>query len=192
MKAQFKCVFSPCFLAAVLVQQLPFPATNSPNSHLGVSARNTGIKNDHQQQSSTTTQHLNTALAMDDFDLLSEPSTAQAILGARPRTSRPEESDFDPNVPRRTAAQSGPSGSSGTVDLAELKRRIHGPGNWPRLAAWMAWAQDFAKERPRVAFGIFVPWRCSSEKLGVWGGDMESGGLKKRWMILHVQRGEDW
>lgn len=101
------------------------------------------------------TQHLNTALAMDDFDLLSEPSTAQAILGARPRTTRPEESDFDPNVPRRTAAQSGPGGS-GTVDLAELKRRIHGPGNWPRLAAWMARAQDFAKERPRVAFGIFV------------------------------------
>lgn len=95
---------------------------------------------------------------MDDFDLLSEPSTAQAILGARPRTTRPEEFDFDPNPPRRTAAQSGPGGSGGTVDLAELKRRIHGAGTWPRLAAWMMWAQDFAKERPRVAFGIFVPW----------------------------------
>eukprot|EP00435_Cladocopium_sp_Y103_P068624 s193_g31.t2 len=88
-----------------------------------------------------------------DFKLM----TSKAILGARPRTTRPEESDFDPNVPRRTAAaQSGPGPSSGTVDLAELKRRIHGAGNWPRMAAWMAWAQDFAKERPRVAFGIFA------------------------------------
>ena len=93
---------------------------------------------------------------MDDFDLLSEPSTAQAILGARPRSTRPEEADFDPNVPRRAAAASQPGG---TVDLAELKRRIHGTGHWPRLAAWMVWAQEFAKERPRVAFGIFVAWR---------------------------------
>ena len=40
---------------------------------------------------------------MDDFDLISEPSTAQAVLGARPRLRDPravevDDFDFDPNM----------------------------------------------------------------------------------------------
>ena len=47
---------------------------------------------------STLTSAGGISVAMDDFDLISEPSTAQAVLGARPRLRDPravEVDDFD-------------------------------------------------------------------------------------------------
>lgn len=111
---------------------------------------------------------------MDDFelDLLSEPSTAQAVLGARPRGGIAS-GDFDPNLPQRLP----PHGSSGsTVDAAELKRRIHGGGSgtWRSMASmgqaaagWIRWIQEMSKERPRVAWGVFATWRSSRESKGM-------------------------
>lgn len=109
---------------------------------------------------------------MDDFelDLLSEPSTAQAVLGARPRGGIAS-GDFDPNLPQRA-----PHGSSGsTVDAAELKRRIHGgSGTWRSMASmgqaaagWIGWIQEMFKERPRLAWGVFATWSSSIETTGV-------------------------
>mmetsp|Transcript_60913 Transcript_60913/g.108173 ORF Transcript_60913/g.108173 Transcript_60913/m.108173 type:complete len:340 (+) Transcript_60913:77-1096(+) len=121
---------------------------------------------------------------MESFDLMSQPSTADVLMGARAR-GQPvqrdpravielDDFDFNPNAqpltePRSTSScMKDPTTGLDIVDPEELKKRIRGEGSLPPIverfrrqaadnasAVVLACAEK-AKEQPRVSLGLFV------------------------------------
>ncbi|CAE8634810.1 unnamed protein product [Polarella glacialis] len=121
-----------------------------------------------------------------DIDLLSQPSTAEVLMGARARGAQasrdPREiicddlhfDNFDPDAPSVSSSSSAKPPQSTSfdgpakaiaIDPEELKRRIHGPVSGPDRLRQQAVAGGLRvsslcltqmREKPRVAFGTLV------------------------------------